>query len=150
MFASLIDIAGVWFLAACAVELIAVFTEQAAAARSPEEEKPRGGFGAFVLGVAALLTPGLLLMHGYFVTEGGETYLRVLAIGAPIAAVVAGSLIGAIFGAMARGAAPAMRMIAPWLAVAALVLTLYATMASIAALVAALQNGGVLILPVEA
>ena len=149
MLPSLIEIAGVWFLAACAAELIAVFAEQAAAARSPEDEKPRGGFGALALGAAALLTPGLLLMHGYFVTEGADVTVRMLALGAPLGAVIAGSLLGAVFGALARGAAPTMRLVAPWLAGGALVLTFYAAMPSIAALVAAIQNDGVLILPVQ-
>jgi hypothetical protein len=128
--------------------VLAVFVEQAGAARSPEEDKTHGGFAAFAVGAAALLAPGILLMHGYFVTQGVQDTLRVLALAAPVAACIVGALAGAIFGAVAPSAAPAMRMAAPWFAVAGLVLAAYAAMASFAALVAALQTGGVLVLPV--
>lgn len=150
MFASLAAIAGFWFVVACIFQAVAVFVEQAGAARSPEDEKPHGGFGAFAVGVAALLAPGLLLMHGYFVTElHPDQSLRVLALGAPLAGVILGALLGAIFGAVVHGATPIMRMLAPWFALAALILAVYATVPSIVALVAAIQNGGVLVLPVE-
>jgi hypothetical protein len=149
MFASLVATAGLWFVIACAFQILAVFVEQAGAARSPEEDKPHAGFGAFAVGVAALLAPGLLLMHGYFVTEGAaDPSLRMLALGAPLAVVILGALLGAIFGAIAPGTASVTRAAAPWFAVVGLVLAAYAAMASIAALIAAIQNGGVLVLPV--
>jgi hypothetical protein len=149
MFASLVATAGLWFVVACAFQAVAVFVEQAGAARSPEDDKPHAGFAGFVAGAAALLAPGLLLMHGYFVTEGAaDPTMRMLALGAPIAACIAGALVGAIFGAIASGATPFMRMIAPWFAMLGLMVAAYAAMASISALVAATQNGGVLVLPV--
>jgi hypothetical protein len=150
MFASLVDVAGFWFVIACAFQAVVVFVEQAGAARSPEEEKPRGGFGAFAIGAAALLAPGLLLMHGFFRTElGPNEAFRVLALGAPIGASIVGALLGSIFGSIARGAVPAMRAVAPWFAVIGLILAVYATLPSIVALIGAIQNGGVMILPNE-
>ena len=109
MFANLIEIVGVWFLIACAIEALAVFVEQAGAARSPDEEdgKKRGA-SALLAFLLSLLTPGLLLAHGFLATHEQQE-LRIIAMGLPVAAVLAGALLGAIFGAVARGAAPAMR-----------------------------------------
>jgi hypothetical protein len=151
MFADLVQAAGLWFVIACAFQVVVVFFEQAGAARSPEEEKPQGGFGALAGGIAALLAPGLLLMHGYFRTElGPHESLRLFALGAPIAASVLGGLLGALFSALFRSASTLMRAVAPWLAVAGLILAVYATLPSIVALIGAIQNGGVMILPNEA
>ena len=144
----LIATAGVWFFAACAAAFAAVFVEQAGAARSPEEDTERKGAAAMMLMLASLLTPGLLLLHGFFLTAAADTLARIWIMAAPIAAVLLGSIAGAIFGAVGRGAAPAMRKLALPLGLAALGLTLFAAMPSIVALVNGLQDG-VLELPVR-
>jgi hypothetical protein len=144
----LIATAGVWFFAACAAAFAAVFVEQAGAARSPEEDGERKGAASLMLMLASLLTPGLLLLHGFFLTAAVDTLLRIWIMAAPIAAILLGSIFGAMFGAVARGAAPAMRKLALPLGLAALALTLFATTPSIVALVNGLQDG-VLELPVR-
>ncbi|MGE0742218.1 MAG: hypothetical protein AB7O98_12835 [Hyphomonadaceae bacterium] len=145
MFAQLIEAAGVWFLVAAAAELVAVLVEQAAAARSPEEEAPRrGGPSAALLAVSALLAPGLLLAHGFLATHGGDTMLRAVAVGTPIAAMIVGALLGGILGAVAKGAAPLMRRLALPLGLIALAVTIFATWPSIQTLITAAQNGGVI------
>ena len=146
----LIAIAGLWFFVACIAAFASVFVEQAGAARSPDEEGERKhGAVALMLMLISLLTPGLLLLHGFFLTAAVDMVARVWIMAAPIAAVLLGSIAGAIFGAVARGAAPAMRKLALALGVAALALTLFATSPSIVALVNGLQDG-VLELPVRA
>lgn len=144
----LIETAGVWFFVACAFTFAAVFFEQAGAARSPEEDGERKPAITIVLMLASLLTPGLLLLHAFFLTPGVDALLRAALMAAPIAAVLGGSLLGAIFGALARGAAPAMRKLAVPLGLAALALTLFAVSPSILALFNGLQDG-VLELPVR-
>lgn len=147
MFESLIGIVGIWFFAAVAAEALAVFVEQAGAARSPEEEGPKNGATALLALVLTLLTPGLLLAHGFLATHEQDQTLRVIAMGAPIAAVLLGSLLGAIFGALARPAAPAMRALALPLDLAAFAVTVYATLPSIRLLLEAAQTGGVIATP---
>jgi hypothetical protein len=133
-----------WFFAAAAAEFLAAVAEQAGAARSPEEERPRGGFGAFAAAVATLLTPGLLLLHGFLLTLGGDQGVRVWLMAAPMAAMIGGALVGAILGALARPLAPAMRTAGMWLAVVALALAVYATTPSIALIADAAQHGWVI------
>jgi hypothetical protein len=144
----LIETAGIWFFAACIAAFAAVFVEQAGAARSPEEDGETKSAAKLMLMLASVLTPGLLLVHGFFLTAATDTMLRVWLMGVPIAAVLLGSLLGAIMGAAARGAAPFMRKLALPLGLAALALTLFATTPSIVALVNGLQDG-VLELPVR-
>jgi hypothetical protein len=144
----LIATAGIWFFAACAAAFASVFVEQAGAARSPEEDGEAKSAAKLMLTLASLLTPGLLLVHAFFLTAADDTLLRVWLMGAPIAAVLVGSLFGAILGSVARGVAPAMRKLALPLGLAALALTLFATSPSIVALVNGLQDG-VLELPVR-
>jgi len=137
----LIATAGIWFFVACAAAFASVFVEQAGAPRAPEEDGERKGAAALLLMLASLLTPGLLLLHGFHVTAGADTLVRIWLMAAPVAAVLLGSLLGAIAGAIARGAAPTMRKLAAPLAVAALALTLYAASPSLVALVNGLQDG---------
>jgi hypothetical protein len=144
----LIATAGLWFFAACAAAFASVFVEQAGAARSPEEDGERKGAAALMQMLASLLTPGLLLLHGFFLTAAVDTLLRVGVMAAPVAAVMFGSILGAILGAIARDAAPVMRKLALPLGLAALALTLFATSPSIVALVNGLQDG-ILELPVR-
>jgi hypothetical protein len=144
----LIATAGIWYFVACAAAFAAVFVEQAGAARSPDEDSERKGAAALVLMLASLFTPGLLLMHGFFLTAAVDTLLRIWIMAAAVAAILLGSILGAIFGAVARGAAPTMRKLALPLGLAALALTLFATSPSIVALVNGLQDG-VLELPVH-
>lgn len=146
MFESLIQIVGLWFLVACALDAIAVFVEQAGSARSPDEEdgKKRGA-SALIAFLLSLLTPGLLLAHAILATNGQDQTIRVTAASLPIAAVLLGALLGAIFGAVARGAAPTMRKLALPLDLVAFAVAIFATLASIQVLIGAVQNGGVII-----
>jgi hypothetical protein len=147
MFASVIQLAGLWFLIACTAEALAVFVEQAGSARSPDDEAPRRGAVAPIAFLLSLLTPGLLLAHGFLITRDAEQSLRVIAIGAPIAAVLVGALLGAMFGAVAKAAAPAMRTLALPLDLIAFALAIYATLPSIRILIEAAQNEGVTLVP---
>lgn len=140
----LIATGGAWYFAACVAAFASVFVEQAGAARSPEEENERkGGATALMLMLFSLLTPGLLLLHGFLLTAAMDTWLRIWVMAAPVTAILLGSILGAIFGALARGAAPAMRKLAAPLAVAALALTLYAASPSLVALANGLQDGSI-------
>ncbi|MEZ6024086.1 MAG: hypothetical protein R3C16_11890 [Hyphomonadaceae bacterium] len=140
MLTELIASAGLWFLVACAAEFVAVFVEQASAARTPEEDTERNGFVSLLRLAVALLTPGLLLAHAFLVTRDAE-FLRIVAMGAPIAAMILGALLGAMFGALARFAAAALRLITLPLALGTLALTIFATLPSIRVLIEAAQNG---------
>ncbi len=145
MFASLIQIVGLWFLVACALEALAVFVEQAGSARSPDEEDGhKRGASALLAFLLSLLTPGLLLAHGFLATHGQDQTIRVLAMALPIGAVLLGALFGAIFGAVAKGAAPTMRKLALPLDLVAFGVAVFATLASIQLLISAAQNGGVI------
>ena len=146
MFADLIQVVGLWFVVACACEALAVFVEQAGAARSPDEDDGRKQSASALIGfLLSLLTPGLLLAHGFLATHAQEQTLRVVAMGLPVAAVLLGALLGAVFGAVARGAAPLMRKLALPLDVVAFGVAIYATLASIQVLIGAAQNGGVIV-----
>lgn len=138
MLGTLIQTVGIWFLVAVALEALAVFVEQWGAARSPDDEAPKHNALALLALVLTLITPGLLLAHGFLRTEGGDQTIRVLAIGAPIAAILVGALLGAIVGSAARGLAPTMRKLALPLDLIAFAVTIYATLASIQALIAAI------------
>ncbi|MGD9965429.1 MAG: hypothetical protein AB7T59_02825 [Hyphomonadaceae bacterium] len=142
MFANLVQIVGLWFLAAVALEALAVFVEQAGAARSPDDETARPGAVSLIAFLLSLITPGLLLAHGFLATHGQDQTLRVIAMTAPIAAVLFGALLGAMFGAVAKGAAPAMRKLALPLDLVALAVAVYAALPSIRILIAAAQHGG--------
>lgn len=98
--------------------------------------------------LASLLTPGLLLVHGFFLTAAVDTLLRIWIMAAPISAILLGSIMGAIFGAFARDAAPVMRKLAMPLGLIALAVTLFATSPSVVALLNGLQDG-ILELPVR-
>jgi hypothetical protein len=149
MLEQLIATAGIWFLAACALEALATFVEVAGAARSPEEEAPRRGVAALAVLAVTMLTPGLLLAHGFLSTHGAEPMLRVWALGAPAAALVGGAILGGVFGAVARPAAALMRKLALPFGVAALAVTIYATLPSIVLLTEAARSGGIIELAPE-
>ncbi|MEZ5996728.1 MAG: hypothetical protein R3C25_13355 [Hyphomonadaceae bacterium] len=143
MFANLIATAGLGFAIAVALEALAVFVEQAGAARSPDEDTPRRGIAALAMLALSALTPGLLLAHGFLSTSAAGQTLRLVAMAAPVAAVIGGSLLGAVCGALARGAAPLMRKLALPAALIAMAATIYATLPSIRALAEAAKHGGV-------
>lgn len=147
MFENLIQIVGLYFLVACALQALAVFVQQAGATRSPEDDKQRHGATALIAFLLSLITPGLLLAHAFLATQAVDQTLRVLAMGAPIAAVLAGALVGAVFGAVAKGAAPAMRKLALPLDIAAFAVAIFATLPSIRLLLEAAQNGGAIVTP---
>lgn len=148
MLAALIQTAGLWFLVAVALEALATFVETAGAARSPDEEPPRRAFSALAVLAVTTLTPGLLFVHGFISTHGADPMVRLWAMAAPAAAMIGGALLGGLFGAAVRSAAGLMRTLALPLGVAALAVTIYATMPSIARLAEAAQTG-VITLPAE-
>lgn len=131
MLGTLIQTVGPWFLLAVAIEALAVFVEQWGAARSPDEEPRKHNALALLALFLTILTPGLLIAHGVMTTRGGDQSLMVLAIGAPIVAVLIGALAGAIVGAAAKGAAPTMRKLALPLDVVAFAATIFAVLPSI-------------------
>jgi hypothetical protein len=144
---TLIEFVGWWFFAAVAAETVAVFVEQAGSSRSPEEDGPKRGAMAALAFLLSLLTPGLLLAHGFLATHGQDQTLRVIAMALPVAAVLVGALLGAIFGAVVKGAAPLMRKLALPLDIVAFAVTVYAARASIQTLLGAAQTGGVIVTP---
>jgi hypothetical protein len=148
MLASIIDVAGPAFAIAVGVEALAVFVEQLGAARSPEEDEPRRR-GAFtiVLAVAAIVTPGLLLMHGFLSTAQTPQHIRVAAMAAPVAAIIGGALLGAIASAFLRAAGPTMRKAAPVFSIAALVAAAIAALPSLGQLMEAAQSSGAIAMP---
>lgn len=147
MFADVLQLTGLWFLIACAVEALAVIVEQWGAARSPDEDAPKHGAAALLTLTLSLLTPGLLLAHGFLATQAADQTLRIIATGAPVAAVLGGALVGAVIGAVARRAAPSMRKLALPLDLAAFAVAVYATLPSIRVLLGAASNGGAILTP---
>ena len=147
MLSALLETTGYWFLIASAALALAVFVGQAGAARSPDEDRLPNSAHALLTLLLTLTTPGLLLAHAFLVTHELDPTLRILAMAAPIGAVLLGSLLGAMFGAAANGAASAMRTLALPLELAAFALTIFATLASLRILLAAAQNGGVIVTP---
>jgi hypothetical protein len=148
MLAALIQTAGLWFVVACALEAVATFVEQTGAARSPEEDAPRRGFAALAVLAATTLTPGLLFAHGFLSTHGADAALRIWAMAAPAVAMIGGALLGGVLGALAPGAASVMRRLALPAGIAALIVTIYATLPSITTLVGAARTG-VIQLPMQ-
>lgn len=147
MLEALIQTVGLWFFVAVALEAAAVFIEQWGSARSPDEEPPRHNALALLALMLTLLTPGLLLAHGFLTTHDSDQTIRVLAMIAPVAAILLGALLGAIVGAAARGAAPLMRRLALPLDLVAFLVTVFAALSSIQLLIAAAQNDGAMITP---
>ena len=147
MLETLIQTVGPWFLVAVALEAAAVFVEQCGAARSPDEEPPKHNALALLALVLTLVTPGLLLAHGFLATHDADQTIRVLAMSAPVAAILFGALLGAIVGAVARSAAPTMRKLALPLDLVAFLVTVFAALSSIRMLIEAAQNGGVIVAP---
>jgi hypothetical protein len=137
MLGTLIQTVGLWFLVAVALEAAAVFVEQWGSARSPDEEAPQHNTLALLAFVLTLLTPGLLLAHGFLATHDVDQTIRVLAMSAPVAAILLGALLGAIIGAAARGAAPLMRKLALPLDLVAFLVTVFAALSSIQLLIGA-------------
>lgn len=142
MLEALIQVVGPMFLVAVGLEMVSVLAEQWGAARSPDEEAPKHNALALLALLLTIVTPGLLLAHGYIATHTQDQTLLVIAVGLPVAAVLVGALLGAILGAAVKGATPLMRRLALPLDIAAFAVTIYATLASIEVLVQAAQNGG--------
>ncbi len=138
----LIQTVGPMFFVAVALETVSVLAEQWGAARSPDEDTPKHNALALLALVLTILTPGLLLAHGYVSSHAQDQTLVVIAVGSPIAAVLVGALLGAILGAAVKGAAPLMRKLALPLDIAAFAVTIYAALATIQTLIQATQNGG--------
>lgn len=142
MLGTLIQIVGPWFFLAVAIEALAVLVEQWGAVRSPEEEPRKHNALALLALILTILTPGLLIAHGVITTRGADESFMMLAIGAPIVAVLLGALLGAIAGASVRGAAPLMRKLALPLDLVAFVVAIFAVLSTIQGLIQSLQSGG--------
>ena len=136
MLGTLIQAVGLWFFVAVALEAVAVFVEQWGAARTPDDDAPKHSALALLALVLTLVTPGLLLMHAFMTTDGEEQTTRVVAMGAPVLAILVGALLGAIAGAAARGVAPTMRKLALPLDLAASGVAVFATLTTLQALIA--------------
>lgn len=135
MLGTLIQTVGPWFLLAVAIEAIAVLVEQWGSARSPDEEPRKHNALALLALFLTILTPGLLVAHGVITTHGADQTLMVLAIGAPIIAVLLGALFGAIASAAVKGAAPLMRKLALPLDLVAFATAIFATLSTIQTLI---------------
>lgn len=133
MLGQLIASVGLWFLVAVALETAAVFVEQWGASRSPDDDGPKRSGLALLALVLTILTPGLLLLHAFVATEQTQD-VRLIAMSAPVAAILVGALLGAIVGAAARGLAPTMRKLALPLDILAFAVTIFATLASLQAI----------------
>lgn len=136
------EIAGPLFLAAVGLEFLAVFAEQGGSARRAGEERPRAGFGAMMLMILALLTPGLLFVHAFITTVGIEEEVRYWAIGGVIAAVVLGAILGMAAGLFGgEGVSRLSRALALPLGLAAFGLAIFVARPSINLLIDWLQTG---------
>ena len=138
MLGTLIQILGPWFLVAVVLETFAVFVEQWAAERSPDEETRNHRALALLALALTIMTPGLLIVHGYVTTQTQDQTMLLLAVGAPIAGILIGAMLGAIVGAVARGEARLMRKLALPLDLLAFAAAIYAAIPTIQYL---LQNG---------
>jgi hypothetical protein len=133
---------GILFLFAVAAEFIAVFFEQAGAARKRDEEAKSGGLPALALMVVTTLTPALLLLHGYLSTMAPHWRAALpAAVAAPILAVIVGAILGRIVGTASQAAARILHGVALPAAVAAFVLTIYAAWPSVGALIELFTHG---------
>ncbi|MES1197159.1 MAG: hypothetical protein ABUL55_00910 [Pseudomonadota bacterium] len=119
---------GPLWVAAVGAEFLTVFAESWGSLRvkDVEDEDKRPGFGRFVAGAAAVTAPLVLFTHGVFVTIALSPTLSLLAAGAVIGSVLVGSLLGWLFGAIAKPAAPTLRFLAAPLSFVAVVLALIA------------------------
>ncbi len=139
---------GLAFLAAVAAEGFAIFVEQTAAgAKKAESDPPASAVGGAVQGIVSMVAPGLLLLHGYFVTVGRPD-LVAGAVGLPVAALVVGAILGRISGAVAQPLAHAFRPLALPAALLGFAIVVWATWPSIQVLLA-LLSGSAATLPVQ-
>ena len=102
MFASLIQIVGLWFLVASRSKRRRCLSSKRAQRVRPTTKPRRTARSRCIAFLLTLLTPGLLLAHGFLADAGRDQTIRVIAMGVPIAAILLGALFGAIFGAAAR------------------------------------------------
>lgn len=123
-FEQLIGVLGTFWLAALAAEFLAVLTESWGGMKPKVEgeEDRRQGLAKYVLMTAAVATPCLLLAHTFIVVSGVyEGELLLPALGAVLATVFGGNLLGWLFGALIRPAATLMQIIAMPLAIVAII-----------------------------
>lgn len=124
---------GVWYFVALAAVFLAAAAKHASEPRSPEEDHSRTSLDALHWFVA-LMGWTVLALHGAFVglSRGAPVWLLA---GIPVAAMLAGALMGGLFSADTRARAPAMRTASRWLGIAALALAAWAAAPSVAALI---------------
>jgi hypothetical protein len=130
---ALMQAAGVWYFAALGAVFLAATAKHAAAARSPEEDQSRTPVDALHW-LVSLLGWSLLVLHGAVVGISRGAPIWLLA-GLPVAAMIAGALLGGVIGADARARAPAVRSAGRWLGLAALALAAWAATPSIVMLI---------------
>jgi len=136
------NVMGPLFVTAVAALALGVFVEQAGAAlRFTPDEKPPEGLGAFALMVVTALSPGLLLVHAFIVTMSAPDGARAAAMGLVIAAVIVGAIAGRLAGGAWQSGARFMRAAALPVNVVALLLAVYTSRPSLAALYDLLTTG---------
>ncbi|MFT3726762.1 MAG: hypothetical protein QM759_02930 [Terricaulis sp.] len=139
---------GFWFLLAVGLEFASVYAEQAGAVHKPEgEAAKREGFGGFALALTTTLTPAFLFLHGFFLTAASALPVRIAALGAVVAAVLLGAIIGRLVGMGWKSGAGVMRALALPLGLIAFVIAIYACRPSLEALIDLFQ-GRAILLPV--
>jgi len=124
---------GPFWAGAVACECLTVFAESWGGLRvKPEgEEEPNRGFAGFVAQAAAIVAPLVLLTHGFFASIALSPSLALYAAGAVVAAVLAGAVLGWLFGAIAKPAAPVLHFLAGPLSFVTVVLALIAAWPSL-------------------
>lgn len=129
---ALIQAVGVWYFVALGAVFLAVAAKHASAARSPEEDQSRTPLDALHW-LVALLGWSVLVLHGAFVGLSTGAPIWLLA-GLPVAAMLAGALLGGVISADARARVAGVRNAGRWLAFVALALAAWAATPSVAAL----------------
>lgn len=87
------------WLGAVALNFFATLSESWGAFRLKEDREKRIGFAAFVVWTAALLAPGLLLLHGFVITASAAPDLIIPAVICVVFSIFGGTLLGWAFGA---------------------------------------------------
>ena len=108
MIDALVATAGPGYFAAIAALFVAALISKAGAARAPNEEPARPSCIMTALGFAAGLTPIVLVICGYTVTEDAAE--RIVLMVLPIVAGFVGALLGALLGLITREARAMFRM----------------------------------------
>ena len=119
------------WLGAVTLNFLATLSESWGAFRLKEDRDKRIGFAAFVVWTAALLAPGLLLLHGFVVTASNAPDLIIPAVVCVVFSIFGGTLLGWALGAALPKAASFFHDAAAPLSFAAVVAALVAAWPSV-------------------